>query len=375
MFHQFSSFGTSQNSLIKCIAEVEISIASGSTSNTATLSATVDKNKSIIFWQGTRTPTDAPDQAQIAARVELTDGDTVTATVNSVSSVSAARIVRATVVEFYPWVIEGNVDHATVAIDSGQTVGVGGAADYLTVSNSGRAGRVYLGATTTATGDSKRINTAFARLEGAIDDSYSVVAIKGSTTGAMVAGVCQWIWAQGVIKARAFTTVNITAGNASNAVTLSGTSPSVLANCLTVWCGTTYSDGFTEHNAYLYQNSATQVTGVREQTTGQATIEVLVFEFLSKWVGQGKQAAQTTFTAGQATEDVTITAIKNVGGSVPAKNLTNYLHFTIDNAFGSINYVMNTVKTQSSTAIRHERGTGTDFGNVPVCSMEAFEFR
>ena len=82
----------------------------------------------------------------------------------------------------------------------------------------------------------------------------------------------------------------------------------------------------------------------------------------------GKQAAQPTFTAGQATKDTALTSVNT------AKTLLSYLGHTSANTFSNTEYTMVTVKTNSATANRGERGTTTDFGQVPTYSFEEFEF-
>lgn len=358
--------GTNQNSLVKSIQEVEITIAAGSTSGTASLSPSVDKNKSIIPYHGTRVANSSNDGAALDCRVELTSGSTVTAYVNSTHT--SARVVRAVVKEYYPWVIEGTVKHFTVTISSGNLTGTGGVGSFLTSANVGRDGMVYLGNTNDNTGDAARINKRFAHLTGTINSgSISAVAARGSTTGNMVVGVCQWVYARGVLDGnRQIVELTIPAGQTS--VLDSFPSALDLTNTLCLSMGQSYTDGFTTGQMYAFQGSGSQVLGIRTGTSGTAIMRVAGYRFLSKWVKGGKQQALITFTAGSATKDHTFTTFN------PSKTLLSYLGHTGANAFSDVNYMMPTIKTKDSDEVRLERGTGVDFGNVPTVSVEAFEF-
>ena len=102
-----------------------ITIASGATSNTATLSPAVDVSRSRIVFLGL---TDAGGDTTVdksACRVALTDGTTVTATVGATGT--GNRIVAFEVIEYRPgviWYLKRGTITTTAATSGTDTVAV-----------------------------------------------------------------------------------------------------------------------------------------------------------------------------------------------------------------------------------------------------------
>lgn len=117
-----------------------ITITNGTTSNTATLPVAVDTTRSRVVLLGVTAAGDATVDP-VACRVALTNGTTVTATVNSVSG-SGNRVVAFEVVEYHPGVIRG-IRRGTIT-----TTGADSGTDTISTVTTDRSTVDYLGFTT-----------------------------------------------------------------------------------------------------------------------------------------------------------------------------------------------------------------------------------
>jgi len=105
-----------RQSIVKNIQYGSISIGSGNTSNTATITS-VDTSNSLIFWLGSYN-TSATTNQDMIANVALTNATTVTATrSHGGTNTCVARFV---VIEFIPGVLT-SVQRGTITIASGST--------------------------------------------------------------------------------------------------------------------------------------------------------------------------------------------------------------------------------------------------------------
>ena len=101
---------------IKSIQKVAITIASGSTSNTATISSVTTSNAILLFNGNTTTQT--TDYSSGTARIELTNGTTVTAYRGASNSDTVT--IYGTVIEFNTGYLN-SVQSGTVALSTSQT--------------------------------------------------------------------------------------------------------------------------------------------------------------------------------------------------------------------------------------------------------------
>lgn len=370
------AFGGGPNSIIKSIQEVEITIAAASTSNTATLSTTVDKSKSIILFQGRRTASTS-NRDEINCRVELTNNTTVTAAVNSASTNASDRVVRAVVVEFHPWVIK-NIKHGTITIGSLSNSAVdfplsefgSQSADELSAAPSVA---IHLGETTTNNGDSGRIASAFGNAQvyfSQVGASFQagILAGRGANSGSVTIGYCLVQFQPGIVRAvqpgNAFT--QITSGNAFGTRSLAQINSA--SKVLTALGGWSYVDGFTTEEILGFLVDETSLRAERNSSyASSGSILLQAVEFYPKWI-KSRQSNQSAMDAGVATKDITITAVDT------SKSFVHYLGHKTTNAFSNTEYTIPTVKLESSTAVRLARATGTDFGYVPTVSFEVIEF-
>lgn len=169
----FSGSGSAPASYVQSIQRGTITIASGSTSNTATITS-VDTTKAIILYQGL-TATSTSSVQSVASRIELTNGTTVTATRGASNTDSVT--VAYTVIEFNAHV--NSVQAGTVLVTAIQT------SNTATISSVGsNAFVLFLGAT------SLTPQTSWSRVATSVDltNSTTVTAHIGLATSAMTVG-------------------------------------------------------------------------------------------------------------------------------------------------------------------------------------------
>ena len=132
-----------QRSLIRSIQRATITIAGGSTSNTATITS-VDVTNSVLRYLGTEIAGADTTPDIVACRVAFTNATTITATVNTVGA--GNRIVSFEVIEYWPGVLR-SVQRGTVTTTGSST----GTATITSVTTT-KATLDFLGFTTTYAG-------------------------------------------------------------------------------------------------------------------------------------------------------------------------------------------------------------------------------
>lgn len=162
------------HSLIKSVQRGTITI-SGTTSNTATITA-VSLNNSIITYLYHSTSSTAAAGREADARVELTDNVTVTA----VKGFATGDLVASyEVIEFWPGIIR-SVQRGTVTVANGATSNTA----TITSVNTIKSFIMWLGRSTTSTSSSGSVN--WLRLD--LTDATTVTATRNSSTDAFVVG-------------------------------------------------------------------------------------------------------------------------------------------------------------------------------------------
>ena len=132
-----------------------ITIAQAATSNTATLTNAVDVNRSRLVLLGITAAGDAQVNP-VACRLALTNGTTVTATVNTASG-SGDRVVSYEVIEYAPGAIKA-IRRGTIT-----TTAASSGTDTFTAVNTDKSSVDFLGFTTDSTQTSPA--SAWVRLE------------------------------------------------------------------------------------------------------------------------------------------------------------------------------------------------------------------
>ena len=182
-------------SAIKSIQPVSITIATGATSNTATITSVVTTNTVLIFGGFSTSWVGAPDNYfpnRFKARLELTNATTVTAYRNT-SDGSFTVTVTGTAIEFYPGNIT-SVQRGTITMNGGE-----GASKTATITsvNTAKAVVVFLGQTTPSNNAGNPANNISADLHCArldLTNATTVTATTNATNGDVTVGyqVVEW---------------------------------------------------------------------------------------------------------------------------------------------------------------------------------------
>jgi hypothetical protein len=130
-----------QPGFIKSIQRSTVTIASGNTSATQTITAVDPSNSRLKFLGCDSTGADAFVAG--LTRLTFTNGTTITATVNTAPS--ANLVTSFEVIEYFPGVIK-NVQRSTITVNSGATTGTASITPVTTT----KAEVSYLGATVTS---------------------------------------------------------------------------------------------------------------------------------------------------------------------------------------------------------------------------------
>lgn len=336
---------------IKSIQQVAITIGTGATSNTATISA-VDTSKSVIIWNGFNTDHTGSSAAEVFTRIALTNATTVTASRNT-SSGSFSVIVRATVVEFTSSMVN-SVQAGTIAFNTSQTSNTA----TITSVNTSYATVLWLGAITDYTSNSANTVLSSVQLTNAttVTANRNTAGGTNMTVGYMVvefqAAVIQSIQPRAVTLATNATssTDTISSVSTGNTLLLHNGSTAVSAN----WA-----------NAFYYTSLAgsTSVTLARTGTSSTSrTIYYTVLEFVS---GVLNSLQRSTTAISGTSADTTITGVNT------AKTLCNWCGQHTLNTASQYQNIFATAKLLDATTVRGEKNSTS---TSSTASWEAVEF-
>lgn len=326
MFGVGSLAAASQSGVIKSIQQVEITIAANSASQAATISA-VDKNKTVVVWNGTRSAETTYNGSEDEVRLELTNGTTLTAYTNA-ANVSNSRIVRATVLEFEPTIVK-QVQHRTKLVTN-----VSNADDTISSSPVAYSAIFWMGCTT------DEANAYYNYTKAVVTQTNATtVNVRSGSAGTfnLTASYCIVEFYSNVIQSIQ-SVVNTIATSAS---TQNSTISSVTTgNCMLAYGGSRVDAAFINNEmgvteGYIFLANSTTVTQTRLSTTGlfQSILAVTVIEFKAGIIKQ-RQAGQTSIATSNSQHDDT-TSSSVVGRSVPiylGKSVTDTTSGTTDNS-------------------------------------------
>lgn len=333
-------------SYITSIQAFEITIATGNTTNTATISS-VDTSLSWIWWCGEEISGGTASNT-IRARATLTNATTVTAT-RGASSASDTVTIRGYVLEAKSTLI-ASVQQGTVSIANGASTGT------ATVSATTN-GVVFFLHTSSASSSSSAVN-----FEYTVDLSgTTVTATRNSSTGAMTLGyvvvdfqsaVIQSIQTRSVTMATSATTVNDTI----SAVTM--------ANAMIVWNGV--FTAISSESDYNYRLAMTTTTNVALTRTGTSTttrtVKYTVLEFVSGVVNSIQRG--TTAIASAQSADTSISTVNT------AKSLMAWASFSTTASAPSSSFA--TGKILDSTTVRCQKGVASTVTSTPAWEIVEF---
>lgn len=330
---------------VKSVQYVDITLGSGVTSNTATITS-VDATRSFVVLDGTTTTITAQNGATTQARIELTNATTVTAVRNTGTS---SVTVRGMIVECFSAFVN-SVQNGTISI-SASTSGTA----TVTAVTTANAVAIYLGETTTST---STIANWATRLT--LTNSTTITATV-NTSSTCTVGYSLIDFVSGTVNS----VQQVSTTSTSAATTMTTTISSVTTgNCLLFYGGQTNANAnyANLHSADL--TNATTVTWTRNGTsTNSRTSNVTVVDFAAAVVKSTAQRA-TTAVNNSTSQNVTITSVDT------NKAVLSSLFFNSNSS--QPNTFSSTVKLTAATTLNIQRNTG---GALTVnVSWDSLEF-
>lgn len=329
------------SSYIVSIQTFSITIASGSTSNTATISS-VNTGRSVIFFGGSE-GTDGTNTQRDFGHCTLTDATTVTATRGQ--GTSSTCTVKGTVVEFTSSAVNVSAQYGTIALGAGVT------SNTATISsvNTSFATVFFLGESTTGGAHS----TSFpANVE--LTNSTTVTAARVGSSNTVTVSYCVIEFTSTVIqsiehKSSTISNTSTTATDTITAVTLANT-------FINYGSQTSAVSGPNATWSSLALTSTTQITFTREgTTTGNRIHKYDIVEF-KPGILNSNQVGTTTLT-GATSNTTTITSV-NTSKSVLCRNgwrTTVSSTTSIDDIAGD------SVLTNATTVTTARAGSGSNY--------------
>ena len=324
--------------IIKSVQTVEITIAAGASSNTATI-AVVETGYSAIFQAGKRSADTSYVATEDSVSFALTNATTITAN-TATANAGSSRIGRCTVVEFYSSAVSsvqtgiinatGTSDTATItAVDTARSVAYHSGYIFSGASNDWnyQPGEITLtnATTVTRTRNSSAVNT--------LTVQYTVIQ-----------------FAPGIVNSiqhiSLTSSTNATGDTAINAVND--------ATSFIFWGGftlTTFASNNNQRHPYYHRTSTTNVRLTRGAAAASITTgKCAVVEFNPQYV-MSRQANQTAIAINQTSQTDTINSVNT------SKSLLLWSGQTVgaSNA-GGYGIVFATVKLNSATQAIAERG-------------------
>jgi hypothetical protein len=332
------------------IQQVSITIANGSATGTATITA-VGSGAHIIY-QG-ETTTDSTTAVSSLARIELTSSTTVTATRNTASTDTIT--INAVIIDGDTTNLIKTVQSGTITIASGSTSAT---ASISAVTNNNTA-TAWLGESSTTAAN---INRQCTNISLSVT---TVTASRGVSTGAVTAGFCA-IEYQGSALNSATQNVSIALSSgtsATAAITSVTTANTLLIN------GGFISSANSANEARTFQRlSLTNATTVTSNinaavTSGTDTSKCVVVEFVSAILAQNIQRGTITITAGTS-NPATITS------SPTTETVCNWLN----NDANPTSYTMagsycRITQTNATTLTMSLNTSGTSIGSYEVADF------
>lgn len=312
---------------------VEVTIAAGSTSGTATITAV--GSLAFLIYNG---HTSAVLSGTTGfPRITLTDSTTVTATRNT-SDVGNSVVVRVCVVDPSASLVS-SVEYGTITVAAASTTNT---ATIGSVDTS-RSIVIWLGYTTT--NGTAASSSSFTAVD--LTDATTVTATRNASTGSVTASFVVVQFATGVIQSVQKRSVTMTSNATTTADTISAVTT---ANTLLFYNGV-HSSVQAFNSAYyrLELTSTTNVNLTRTATsTTSKTVKYTVCEFVSGVLTSNQKS--TTSVSGATSADTTVTGV-TVGNSILSVAWYSATGSTADETWASGKLLnTTTVRGQKNTA-------------------------
>ena len=334
---------------IQSIQQFEITIATSSTSNTATINAVTTAN-SFILLQGFTT-TETTEMRSACGRAALTNSTTVTATRNTAGASSTVTI-RGVVIELTAAALASSVQTGTITMTATSS-------NTATISAVGsNAFVVWLGFSTTETA----LSYSNSQPTVVLTNSTTVTANKANSTANTTVGyaVIDIVAGTGFLaqapQARSLTSTNTVTG-LTDTITSVNTNNSII-----IYNGALSTSTLMSTFTYtIVLTNGTTVTLTRTGTSGtRRTIKYTVLEFASGILASSVQRSTTAVSANPT--DATISSISTTLGVVNKSGTSSG---------GTFPSLFSTAKLLNATTVRNESDAGTPSNSN---SWEAFEF-
>jgi hypothetical protein len=322
---------------ILSIQEVDVAIAGGASSGTATISAV--SSLASIVWAGNTSNTAADDLTAVWATVTLTNSTTVTA--NRGSAAASALSVKCYVIDWSSdWVESVQFGSMTTSASTTAT------ATISSVTTS-RSAVFFLGHYNTSA------NTNYARGLGRFDltNSTTVTLTKGAATTDLLGKFCVVQFKAAKIQSLQTTSISMTSGNSSATATISAVTAN---NTFMAYGGCTMGSSVTDPSISLgstgYTNTTTITATRSASTSGTVIVNGTVIEFTSGTLNRVQREAAVAFAASTATRTRSNTAVDTTKTFV--SHLGNQTTVTTSN-MGS---VVSTVEMTAASTMTATRG-------------------
>ena len=348
-------------SLIKSRQTGEITIAAGASSGTATINQ-VDMTKCLRLFNGWRSADTTFSSNQDYPYISLLDSGlgistkvrAVTSAVNSTND----RIIRFTIVEFYPFAVQ------SVQQDAIQLVSVATHDESITSVDTTRSFAVHLGQSHGSSGSNDfNYNQAHINLQSAT----TVRITKDNVNfGPITVSFAVIQFRPGILKSVQPLSITIAAGTTSTNQAITAVNDTA---AMLVWGGFILNAFAGNSETFMPHVFRTSTTNVRAARTGLNNfvniVNCTVVEFYPRWV-KSRQAAQTTIGSGAASGNAAISAV------VLNKSLISWLGNTCSADVSGDEAAYTTAKIDTTTQVTIERGGSP--ANTVTTSWEVVEF-
>lgn len=310
-----SSFGAATPTyLAQAPQQVSITIASGSTTNTATITAV--SSKAFLIYQGAKT-----NQANAAGvtnseygYLQLTNSTTVTATRQG--SNTDTLTLTGVVVDPTSNLVK-SIEQGTITLNSLAT----NTANLTTPVNIGQSAVFYLGNSTDNTVNDVTTNNCAVRLSSDGTQIIADVGVAGTTNRTVGYVVVQWAASKQCQQLHTATTTNL--ANTPNTITSSTMNNTMIAHGGSI-CGNSATNA--QGLGYLSMTSATNIDFiVSTASTNTRTPYFTAIEFGDGVLSQIMQRGNISLSS-VASNTTTITS------AATAHSICNYLGFNTNNA-------------------------------------------
>ncbi len=321
------------DSIIESIQAFSITIGTGATSNTATITS-VNTSYSMIVWGGMQNTNSAALPVRTTeARVTLTNSTTVTATRNT-SDATYTSTVKGFVVQFKSSVIQ--------SIQSG-TITIAGTSNTATISSVTTTNALchFQGQTGTSSID----GTTRGRANVVLTNATTVTAARITATDSCTVGYTVVEFKSGVLNSSTQQfSITVSAGNSSSTAAIS----SVATGQSAIFYGgakVSTSGGVvpTELMGKVVLTNATTVTASRSATTASFTVTGTVVEFKAENLSRIQRG--TIDLNGVATNTATITSVNT------AKSFVSFLGASTTDSTASADQMYSSVVLTNATTV------------------------